>query len=55
MSARSTLTGFLFVAVANVFSMTAVLAQSQLPTIDEALEMSRRSGAPILAMAGRDY
>lgn len=55
MSVRSTLTGFLFAAVVNVFSMTVVLAQSQLPTIDEALEMSKRSGAPILAMAGQDY
>lgn len=54
MSARATFTGFLF-AVLNVFSMAAVLAQSQLPTVDEALELSKRSGAPILAMAGRDY
>ena len=55
MSARIALSGFLFVAVANVVSMTAVMAQSQLPTVDEALEMSKRSGAPILAMAGQDY
>ena len=55
MSARIALSGFLFVAVANIVSMTAVMAQSQLPTVDEALEMSKRSGAPILAMAGQDY
>jgi len=35
--------------------MTSASGQSGLPTIDEALEMSKRSGAPILAMAGRDY
>ena len=55
MSARIALSGFLFVAVANVVSMTAAMAQSELPTINEALEMSKRSGAPILAMAGQDY
>ena len=30
------------------------LAQSKLPTIEQALEMSRGSGAPILAMAGQE-
>ena len=28
-------------------------AQVQLPTLDEALDLSQKSGAPILAMAGR--
>ena len=55
MSGRSTLPGLLFAAVVSLFSVTTALAQSQLPTIDEALEMSTRSGAPILAMAGLDY
>ncbi len=45
----------LFVVAAFVLSMTSASGQSGLPTIDEALEMSKRSGAPILAMAGRDY
>lgn len=45
----------LFVVAAYVLLMTSASGQSDLPTIDEALEMSRRSGAPILAMAGQDY
>jgi len=55
MSARYSLLSFLSVVVVNLLSMTTALAQAQLPTVDEALEMSKRSGAPILAMAGQDY
>jgi len=46
---------FLLVVVTYFLSMTSASAQGQLPTIDEALAMSKRSGAPILAMAGQDY
>ena len=30
------------------------LVQAQMPTVEEALELSRKSGAPIFAMAGRE-
>lgn len=32
---------------------TEVLAQVKLPTLDEALELSSRTGRPIFAMAGQ--
>ncbi len=40
------------VALANVMAAGA-WAQIQLPTLDQAIDISQRTGRPILAMAGR--
>lgn len=41
-------------AIFSLLIPTTLFAQTELPTIDEALELSRKSGVPIFAMAGRE-
>ncbi|MGI9516532.1 MAG: hypothetical protein ACR2NP_05785 [Pirellulaceae bacterium] len=37
-----------------IWLTTTAVAQTDLPTLDEALEISQSTGLPILAMAGRE-
>ncbi len=41
------------IASITVLLVVPAWAQARLPTLDEALELSRASGRPILAMAGQ--
>ena len=40
--------------IAGLIGGLSVTAQIRLPTLKEATELSRKTGAPILAMAGRE-
>jgi hypothetical protein len=44
---------FAFSAAFALLGVTGALAQMKLPTVDEALEISAKTGRPIFAMAGQ--
>ena len=44
---------FVTLLIGCVWMTSTVNAQTGLPTLEEALEISKKSGVPILAMAGR--
>ena len=49
-------TAYYVAAIAAVVSLSesVLLAQPKLPTVDEALAISQKTGRPIFAMAGRE-